>query len=75
MNYHYFLVNDTTKELVEFNRFELGEELEGRDWIMKDKIWIYCMETDPRQPILDRLRNEHYRLIASEQVHRWFSEV
>lgn len=75
MDYHYFLVNDTMKEIVECNRFELAEELSGRDWILRDKIWLYCMETDPRQPILDRLRKEMYKLIASEQVRIWFSEV
>lgn len=75
MNYHYFLVNDTTKQLVECNRFELSEELSKHEWTLRDKIWLYCMETDPRQPILDRLRKEDYRLLASEQVHRWFSEV
>ena len=75
MDHHYFLVNDTTKEIVECNRFQLGQELSEREWSLRDKIWLYCMETDYRQPILDRLRKQEYRLIASEQVHKWFSEV
>jgi hypothetical protein len=75
MNHHFFLVNDSTREIVECNRFDLGHELSLRPWSLRDNIWLYCMETDPRQPILDRLHQEHYRLIASEKVHTWFSEV
>lgn len=75
MNYHYFLVNDTTKEIVECNRFELSKDLMRDDWILRDKIWMYCMETDHRQPILDRLHKDKYKLTASEQAQVWFSEL